>query len=88
MKIENLSGSRTKRQAEGSLRIKVFYHKSVDDLVPSEKRLVKKVVSFAFFILFPYLINANLQTKQRNNNHFIEKPPIVCTQNGDVTITT
>jgi len=44
VKIEDLSGSRTKRQAEGSLRIKVFYHKSVDDLVPSEKRLVKKVV--------------------------------------------
>ena len=53
VKIENLSGSRTKRQAEGSLRIKVFYHKSVDDLVPSEKRLVKKVVSFAFFS-FPF----------------------------------
>lgn len=37
-------GQRFKREAEGPLRIKVFYHKSVDNLGNYEKQIIKKEV--------------------------------------------
>ena len=45
VKIQDENDSRVKRDVqEGPLRIKVFYHKSVDDLKPKERRLIQKEV--------------------------------------------
>ena len=38
-------GARVKRDTLGPLRIKVFYHPSVDLLRPNERRTIKEVVS-------------------------------------------
>ena len=38
------SGSRIKRATLGPLRIKVFYHSSVDKLRPKDRRIIKEVV--------------------------------------------
>ena len=46
--LKSSLGTRFKRETLGPLRIKVFYHSSVDKLRPKDRRIIKNVVSHEF----------------------------------------
>lgn len=47
------SDSRVRRETLGPLRIKVFYHSSVDKLRPKDRRIIKEVVSILETLKMP-----------------------------------
>ena len=47
--LKSTLGTRFKRETLGPLRIKVFYHPSVDKLRPKDRRIIKDVVSHEFW---------------------------------------